>query len=346
MSFNATFASPSSHEPTASELYASAGTDFSQLNWMEQFWASWYLYFDNPVIATGLASFLLHEVVYFGRAIPWIIIDAMPYFRRWKLQPSKIATAAEQWECTKLVLFSHFTIEGPAIFLFHPVAQAIGMDTWQVPFPSWKIMAPQIAFFFFFEDMFHYFAHGLLHTPMLYKHIHKIHHKYSAPFGLAAEYAHPAEVMILGTGTIAGPLLWCYFTRNLHIFTVYIWIALRLFQAIDAHSGYDFPWSLQHILPFWSGAEHHDFHHMAFVNNFSTSFRWWDRMLGTDDKYRAYRERLQTAMKEAKAKGLTLQQMKDLEDKMIQQAEIDGVKAEAEVESRAKWGGAKSLKIQ
>lgn len=108
----------------------------------------------------------------------------------------------------------------------------------------------------------------------------------------------------------------------------------------------DFPWSLQHILPFWSGAEHHDFHHMAFVNNFSTSFRWWDRMLGTDDKYRAYRERLQTAMKEAKAKGLTLQQMKDLEDKMIQQAEIDGVKAEAEVESRAKWGGAKSLKIQ
>lgn len=62
-------------------------------------------------------------------------------------------------------------------------------------------------------------------------------------------------------------------------------------------------------------------------------------MLGTDDKYRAYRERLNAAMKEAKAKGLTLQQMKDLEDKMIQQAEIDGVKAEAEVESRAKWGG-------
>ena len=81
-------------------------------------------------------------------------------------------------------------------------------------------------------------AHQALHTGILYKHIHKIHHKYSAPFGLAAEFAHPAEVFILGTGTLLGPLLYCYFTQNLHIFTVYIWITLRLFQAIDAHSGY------------------------------------------------------------------------------------------------------------
>ena len=81
-------------------------------------------------------------------------------------------------------------------------------------------------------------AHQLLHTPILYRHIHKLHHKYSAPFGLAAEYAHPLEVMILGTGTIVGPLLWCWLKPNLHIITVYIWITLRLFQAIDAHSGY------------------------------------------------------------------------------------------------------------
>ncbi|KAH8979645.1 hypothetical protein EDB86DRAFT_623408 [Lactarius hatsudake] len=47
-----------------------------------------------------------------------------------------------------------------------------------------------------------------------------------------------------------------------------------------------------HIVPFWSGTEHHDFHHMAFVNNYSTSFHWWDRALGTENKYRAYHERI------------------------------------------------------
>ncbi len=112
------------------------------------------------------------------------------------------------------------------------------MSTYQVPLPSLRTMAPQVFFFFFFEDLFHWAAHRALHTPLLYKHIHKIHHKYSAPFGLAAEYAHPAEVLILGTGTLMGPLLYCALTRNFHIVTMYVWITLRLFQAIDAHSGY------------------------------------------------------------------------------------------------------------
>ena len=51
---------------------------------------------------------------------------------------------------TVLILFK--------IFLFHPVAESVGMKTWQVPFPSWQTMLPQLAFFFVFEDMFHYFC--------------------------------------------------------------------------------------------------------------------------------------------------------------------------------------------
>jgi methylsterol monooxygenase len=215
------------------------------------------------------------------------------------------------------------------------------MTTYQVPFPTLREMAPQVFLFFFYEDLFHYCAHKALHYGVLYKHIHKIHHKYSAPFGLAAEYAHPAEVFILGAGTITGPLLYCHFTRNLHIFTVYVWIVLRLFQAIDAHSGYDFPWSLQHILPFWSGAEHHDFHHMAFTNNFSTSFRWWDRIFGTDDKYRQYRARVNKAKKEMR--GASKEQLLALEQKLMDEVEREGQKAEAEVEAAAEGKKVKTL---
>ncbi|KIJ47897.1 hypothetical protein M422DRAFT_74794 [Sphaerobolus stellatus SS14] len=312
-----------------SNLQVLGRTNFAQLNWFEQWWAAWYLWIRDPTIATGLMSFLMHEIVYFGRCIPWIIIDSMPYFRQWKLQPDKVPTRAEQWECTKYVLFSHFTIELPAIWFFHPIAELFGLSTWQVPFPSWKEFVPQVIFFFFFEDAFHYFAHQLLHYGPFYKHIHKLHHKYSAPFGLAAEFAHPIEVFILGTGTLAGPFLYVAIFKQLHIATVYVWVILRLCQAIDAHSGYDFPWSLQHIFPLWSGADHHDFHHMAFVNNYSTSFRYLDYLFGTDNKYRAYKEKLATE------KNVTDQVT--FKKKLEEEVEKEGVRAEAEAES-GKWG--------
>ncbi len=129
MSFNATLAGPNVLET----LYP--GTDLASLNWAEQKWVAWYVWWGNPVIATGMISFLMHEVfllfflanisfsyrvlrpqiVYFGRSIPWIIFDALPYFRKWKLQPNKVPTAKEQWECTKLVLWAHFTVELPTV---------------------------------------------------------------------------------------------------------------------------------------------------------------------------------------------------------------------------------------
>jgi methylsterol monooxygenase len=139
---------------------------------------------------------------------------------------AKIPTPADQWTCTKYVLLQHFTVELPQIYLFHPIVHFFGLKI-DVPFPDWWTMAWQIAIFFVMEDTFHYWVHRALHWGPLYKHIHKIHHQYSAPFGLAAEYAHPAEVFILGLGTVGSPILFCAITRNLHLITMYLWITLR-----------------------------------------------------------------------------------------------------------------------
>ena len=266
-----------------------------QLNYFERLWAAWYAYMGNDVLATGILSFVMHETVYFGRSLPWIIIDRIPALNKYKIQNHKIPSAKEQWDCAMLVLFSHFTVELPQIWLFHPMAQFCGMST-GVPFPSlWK-MAYQIMIFFVLEDTWHYWTHRALHWGPLYKNIHKIHHQYSAPFGLAAEYASPIEVMLLGTGTVGAPILWCAITKDLHVLTMYVWIVFRLFQAIDAHSGYDFPWSLHKFLPFWAGADHHDTHHEKFLGNYSSSFRWWDIIADTQNSPEAIKRRRERKM--------------------------------------------------
>jgi len=288
--------------PASPETYWGQFDEISKynvhLNVAERLWAAWYAYMQNDVLATGIMSFVMHELVYFGRSLPWIIVDMMPYFNKYKIQNQKIPTAAEQWQCAKLVLISHFTVELPQIWLFHPMAQFWGM-AYGVPFPSLWTMTYQIAIFFVLEDAWHYWAHRAFHWGPLYRGIHKIHHQYSAPFGLAAEYASPLEVMSLGFGTVGVPILWCAITKDLHIMTMYVWITLRLFQAIDAHSGYDFPWSLHHFLPFWAGAEHHDVHHEKFVGNYASSFRWWDYCLDTESAGWAAKRKRERELKQA-----------------------------------------------
>ncbi|KAF8968216.1 C-4 sterol methyl oxidase [Entomortierella lignicola] len=236
--------------------------------------------------------FVSHEIIYFARCLPYLIADQIPALQKYKIQQKTIQNTSEnQWKVFRYVLLSHFIFELPMIVGFHPIAVHFGMAIASVPFPPLTKMIGQIFLFFLFEDFFHYWAHRGLHYGPFYKHIHKLHHEWSAPFGLAAEYAHPVEVLILGTGTIGGPLLWCWYSGDLHLVTTITWMTLRLFQAVEAHSGYDFPWSTHNWLPGWSGSEHHDYHHMAFTNNFSTSFRWWDHIFGTNKKYLAYKKR-------------------------------------------------------
>ena len=60
MSFNATAVAAHATQLSSQSLYANI--DLTQLSWLEQMWAAWYIWIDNPIIATGLMSFLLHEV--------------------------------------------------------------------------------------------------------------------------------------------------------------------------------------------------------------------------------------------------------------------------------------------
>jgi methylsterol monooxygenase len=199
---------------------------------------------------------------------------------------------------------SQIFVQLPLVMGFYPTAMYLGMRFLEVPFPSLSIIAVQQFYFMFWEDTFHYFVHRAMHWGPLYKHIHKIHHEYQAPFGLTAEYAHTAEVLVLGQGFFIGPMTWCLMLNNgvfdavfgagakdtyaLHVLSMMVWMCVRLILTVDDHSGFDFPWSLHNWLPVWGGADFHDYHHMAFLGNYSSTFRHWDWIFGTDKGYKKW----------------------------------------------------------
>ncbi len=64
---------------------------------------------------------------------------------------------------------------------------------------------------------------------------------------------------------------------------------------------------------------------MSFTNNFSTSFRWWDRIFGTDTNYLKYRERIN------QAKGRSTEERLAIERQLLEQVEREGIEAERDV---------------
>lgn len=65
----------------------SFSTSYEELNFVEKAWTNYFNLFEKEAIATAIIAFVLHEIVYFGRCAPFIIVDYIPSFAKYKLQP-------------------------------------------------------------------------------------------------------------------------------------------------------------------------------------------------------------------------------------------------------------------
>merc|ERR1712151_28929 len=111
-----------------------------------------------------------------------------------------------------------------------------------------------------------YFAHRMLHSSFLYAKIHKQHHEWKGTVSYAAEYAHPVEQVFANfIPTLGGCVI-----LGSHPWIVCTWVAERLRNTYEAHSGYAFRNPLLNALGLvnWKAAANHDFHHPGNSGNF------------------------------------------------------------------------------
>jgi len=243
-------------------------------------------------------SLLVQVVFYFGTALPGFLFQFASFMKRYKVQVNKQHTLAEQWVCLRQVLVSKTMIYLPLIIgLFYAVHFfGIQMPYDYATMPTWYAMIPKMFFCLFCEDMWHYFLHRALHHKSIYGRVHKIHHTYNVPFGMAAEFAHPIETIVLGIGFFF-PLP---FVCN-HLYVFWCWLAVRMVQTTDVHSGFDVWWlNPLYLIPGYGGVRFHDFHHSYFNANYASTFVWWDWMFGTDKPYRSSEAKRKAAIAAAK----------------------------------------------
>ncbi|KAL8141690.1 hypothetical protein V2J09_014722 [Rumex salicifolius] len=214
-------------------------------------------------------------------------------FQRYKIQPKVKLSSSEIFACYKTVMKMFIFVVGPLQLVSYPSIQFIGIRT-GLPLPSlWEILA-QLTVYFLVEDYTNYWIHRWMHCKWGYEKIHKVHHEYTAPIGFAAPYAHWIEILVLGIPSFMGPAM-----APGHMITFWLWIALRQIEAIETHSGYDFPWTPTKYIPFYGGADYHDYHHYVgglSQSNFASVFTYCDYIYGTDKGYR-YQKKLLAKVK-------------------------------------------------
>jgi len=231
-------------------------------------------------IATNLGDFyllvgfyLFMNTCYMIGGIFFWFCDRYKWLDRWKIQTEKYPTNQDYIRCSLNLFQNYILIILPLVYISYPLFRQLGFSS-SLPIP-WNLFIRDFMFCVIVEDIAHYFLHRALHTPWLYKNIHKVHHTFAAPFGLAASYSHPAEVLILGFATFLGALI-----IRPHFFTFLCWVLYRQLDAVGTHSGYDIPLPVNWI-PFYGGIALHDYHHKSFIWNYSSRFTFMDVMFGT-----------------------------------------------------------------
>ncbi|GJN37938.1 hypothetical protein PR202_gb26939 [Eleusine coracana subsp. coracana] len=199
----------------------------------------------------------------------------------YKLQPRVRLSPAAFLRCYRdtarvLVLLT----VGPLLFLPYPAIKMAGIRM-GLPLPSVGEVAAQLVLYLLVEDYLGYWFHRLLHTEWGYNKFHHVHHEYTAPMGFAAAHSHWIELLILGFPTFAGPAM-----VPCHMTTFWLWFIIRGVVAIDTHNGFNFPFSASRFIPFYGGAEFHDYHHYVgrqSHSNFAPVFTFCDYIYGTQN---------------------------------------------------------------
>ncbi|XP_044306976.1 fatty acid hydroxylase domain-containing protein 2 [Varanus komodoensis] len=151
----------------------------------------------------------------------------------------------------RTVLFNQLVVSQPILHLTLLIMK-LRTDPCSLQLPTFHWFLFELATFTLIEEILFYYSHRLIHHPILYKHIHKKHHEWTAPVGVVSLYAHPVEHVVSNMlPVITGPIL-----LGSHVTSMMVWISLVLLTTTVSHCGYH--------LPFLPSPEFHDFHHLKF----------------------------------------------------------------------------------
>lgn len=142
-------------------------------------------------------------------------------------------------------------------------------DPADAPFALYNIL--QFPFFICFTDFFIYWIHRGLHHPLIYRRLHKPHHKWIMPTPFASHAFHPLDGFSQSVPYHVFP-----FVFPLQKFASVALFVFINFWTVLIHDG-------EYVAnsPIINGAACHTMHHLYFNYNYGQFTTLWDRLGGS-----------------------------------------------------------------
>ncbi len=144
----------------------------------------------------------------------------------------------------------------------------------------WFII-PAVIVSLIVHDTYFYWMHRLLHHPKLFKYTHLVHHKSVNPSPWASYSFHFFEAITEGA-----ILLVIVMIIPMHGISIGLFVLIGFMINVYGHLGYE-------VTPKWfrnsflfeisNTSTYHNLHHSKFKGNYSLYFRFWDKVMGTEN---------------------------------------------------------------
>ncbi len=171
-----------------------------------------------------IVPFMLHMIIYWSTVMFFYLSD-------WLFLPKHDIKMIKYPKAIKTSWQNQVFVSAPVLFLLRNYIMDATISASQDSIYLTLLKAFGIINF---TNMLFYSIHYLLHSKILFAHIHRIHHEFSNPIGASAYYAHPIEHLFSNVLVFAIPVI----TIGINYYAMLFLLVAGTFISVLAHSEY------------------------------------------------------------------------------------------------------------